>query len=103
MSGDDFKYLWERDGAGEMEHPTIDRVDSDGNYEVDNCRFIERLENATRNQPEPSVVCRRGHEYTPDNTGTTALGGRYCRKCAHNRGKKYRMRKKAEAARKEGP
>ena len=44
----DVKALWERDGASEMEKPSIDRIDSDGHYEVSNCRFIEQSENSRR-------------------------------------------------------
>jgi len=45
--------LWERDGAAAMRKPTIDRIDSDGNYELANCRFVPRSENLRCPRPLP--------------------------------------------------
>ena len=45
MLKEDFKELWFRDNAYKMEHPSIDRIDSEGDYIVSNCRFIEVAEN----------------------------------------------------------
>jgi hypothetical protein len=44
----EIKTLWFRDKAFEMKRPTIDRQDSNGNYEFNNCRFIEKTENSKR-------------------------------------------------------
>jgi hypothetical protein len=44
--------IWVRDRAYEMERPTIDRINNDGNYEFSNCRFIEQSENATKGNLE---------------------------------------------------
>ena len=47
--------LWFRDKAWLLKHPTIDRIDNDGNYTFDNCRFIENVENVRRSQSEKVV------------------------------------------------
>lgn len=41
MTVEDFKYLWFRDKAFEMKTPSIDRIDTKGDYIIENCRFIE--------------------------------------------------------------
>lgn len=48
MSCNDFKNLCIRDKASLMKKPSIDRIDSKGNYEFSNCRFIEQSENSRR-------------------------------------------------------
>lgn len=48
LNSADIKFLWDRDNAGELEHPSIDRINSDGHYTLDNCRFIELKDNLPR-------------------------------------------------------
>lgn len=50
MTLDDFEFLWFRDKAYEMKRPSIDRINNDGNYIFDNCRFLELSENSGRNK-----------------------------------------------------
>lgn len=47
LSPQDIKYLWFRDKAYLLKKPSIDRIDSKGNYILDNCRFIEWFDNVT--------------------------------------------------------
>lgn len=44
----DIEFLMKRDNYYKLKKPTIDRKDNDGNYTLENCRFIERKENSAR-------------------------------------------------------
>jgi hypothetical protein len=58
MSVSDFKYLWDRDNANLLERPSIDRINSNGDYTLENCRYIELSENSRR---------KRGTKYMTQN------------------------------------
>jgi len=46
----DLEYLWYRDLAMFMDRPSIDRIDLDGHFTFENCRYIELAENSRRTQ-----------------------------------------------------
>lgn len=48
MTLKDFEYLWFRDKAASMDKPSIDRINNDKGYFLNNCRFIELSENIDR-------------------------------------------------------
>lgn len=50
---EDIYYLWDRDNADAMEQPSLDRIDNNKNYTIDNCRFIEHIENSIKDNFKP--------------------------------------------------
>jgi hypothetical protein len=50
ITEEEIKFLWFRDNASKMELASIDRIDNDGNYEINNCRFIEFKENSAKDR-----------------------------------------------------
>lgn len=58
LTQEEVKELWNRDNAIGMKRPSIDRIDPDGHYVFDNCRFIELSENSRRNVPR-SIEARK--------------------------------------------
>ena len=48
LNKEQIKYLWFRDKAYKMQHPSLDRKNNDGNYELDNCQIIELNQNAKK-------------------------------------------------------
>jgi len=45
ISAEELKSLWFRDRAYLMNKPSIDRIDNNGNYIFNNCKYIELSEN----------------------------------------------------------
>ena len=51
---EEIKQLWFEYCAWRLKQPTIDRIDNDGDYCLENCRFIEKVENIRkRNKEKP--------------------------------------------------
>lgn len=48
LSEMDIEFLWNRDKAYLMKRANIDRINSNGNYELNNCQFIEQIDNINK-------------------------------------------------------
>lgn len=48
LTYNDLKILWDRDRFTELKRPSIDRLDSEKDYSLDNCQFIEMSENISK-------------------------------------------------------
>jgi hypothetical protein len=48
ITKEEVKFLWFRDKAYKMNRPSIDRINNDGHYTLDNCQFIEQSDNSKK-------------------------------------------------------
>lgn len=48
ISYNDISVLWDRDNASLMKCPSIDRINVNGNYEFNNCQFLEMEDNTKK-------------------------------------------------------
>jgi hypothetical protein len=74
---DDFR-VFLRDMGEAPPGLSLDRIDNDLGYFAANCRWTDRK---TQNENRRNAThCRKGHEYTPENT-SLRKSGRCCREC----------------------
>ena len=59
ITEDELKTLWFRDKAYFMEKPSIDREENDGNYEFDNCQYMELSENSKKRHNKSTAIKRK--------------------------------------------
>ena len=90
---EDLRYLYRRDNGPTLERPSIDRRDSDGNYDIDNCRFIEWRENTEDGlqrgravhqenaKRKLCVICKHNPRAMPSTRCVDCRDYRVCNKC----------------------
>ncbi len=70
LTPEQIKFLWLRDNAGSLKKASLDRINNDGDYTKENCRFIEMTENSRLGRLAPhrkKDYCKHGHPFTDDN------------------------------------
>ena len=88
MTIEEVKILWFRDKAYLMKKPSIDRKENNGNYEFDNCQFIELKINVRKDSIIPIIQLNLKNEiikYWESQQDARKYYGDSVKECLRNR------------------
>lgn len=74
---------------------TLDRIDTNGNYEPSNCRWSDHSTQMKNRRRRIKTHCAMGHCMDIDNTLVSKGGRRRCRTCIRDYNRKYSLGRRA--------
>jgi hypothetical protein len=90
--------IWAEKGYQQGDCPSIDRINPNFGYELNNMRIIPHRENsrlAVKNRIKGRPThCPKGHPYNEGNSGKNKFGYRFCKRCNSVNSMRSQLKKK---------